>query len=34
MIGYISGKIISKKPTKILVDVNGIGYLINISISK
>ena len=33
MIGYISGKILSKKPTKILVDVNGIGYLINISIS-
>lgn len=33
MIGYISGKIISKKPTKILVDVNGVGYLINISIS-
>jgi holliday junction DNA helicase RuvA len=33
MIGYISGKVISKKPTKILVDVNGIGYLINISIS-
>jgi holliday junction DNA helicase RuvA len=33
MIGYISGKIISKKPTKIIVDVNGIGYLINISVS-
>ena len=33
MIGYISGKILSKKPTKILVDVNGVGYLINISIS-
>lgn len=32
MIGYISGKIISKKPTKIIVDVNGVGYLINISI--
>lgn len=32
MIGYISGKILSKKPTKILVDVNGVGYLINISI--
>ncbi|MEW6652997.1 MAG: Holliday junction branch migration protein RuvA [Bacteroidota bacterium] len=33
MIGYLSGKIISKKPTKILVDVNGVGYLINISIN-
>lgn len=33
MIGYISGKIIIKKPTKILIDVNGVGYLINISIS-
>lgn len=33
MIGFIRGKIISKKPTKILVDVNGIGYLLNISIS-
>lgn len=33
MIGYISGKIISKKPTRIIVDVNGVGYLINISIS-
>lgn len=33
MIGYITGKIISKKPTKVLVDVSGIGYLINISIN-
>ncbi|MBI1938691.1 MAG: Holliday junction branch migration protein RuvA [Ignavibacteriales bacterium] len=33
MIGYISGKIISKKPTRVIVDVNGVGYLINISIS-
>jgi len=33
MIGYISGKIISRKPTKILVDVKGVGYLINISIN-
>lgn len=32
MIGYISGKIISKKPTKIIIDVNGVGYLVNISI--
>ncbi len=33
MIGYIRGKIISKKPTKIIVDVGGVGYLINIAIS-
>jgi len=33
MIGYLRGKIISKKPTKLLVDVNGVGYLINISIN-
>ncbi len=33
MIGFISGKIISKKPTQVLVDVNGVGYLINISIN-
>ncbi len=33
MIGYLTGKIVSKKPTKIILDVNGVGYLINISIS-
>ena len=33
MIGYLTGKIISKKPTQVLLDVNGIGYLINISIN-
>ncbi len=33
MIGYLKGKIISKKPTKIILDVNGVGYLVNISIS-
>jgi len=33
MIGYLTGKIISKKPTQILLDVNGVGYLINISIT-
>jgi Holliday junction DNA helicase RuvA len=33
MIGYLTGKIISKKPTKIILDVNGVGYLVNISIS-
>ncbi|MCK5347710.1 MAG: Holliday junction branch migration protein RuvA [Candidatus Heimdallarchaeota archaeon] len=33
MIGYLTGKIISKKPTQILLDVGGVGYLVNISIS-
>lgn len=33
MIGYITGKIISKKPTQTLIDVNGIGYLVNTSIN-
>ena len=33
MIGYLKGKIISSKPTKILLDVNGVGYEINISIN-
>jgi len=32
MIGYLTGKIISKKPTELLLDVNGVGYLINITI--
>jgi Holliday junction DNA helicase RuvA len=33
MIAHLSGKIISKKPTQIVLDVNGVGYLINISIN-
>lgn len=33
MIGYLRGKIISAKPTQIILDVNGVGYLVNISIS-
>lgn len=33
MIGYLSGKIIFKKPTRVILDVNGVGYLVNISIS-
>jgi len=33
MIGFIKGKILDKKPTKLLIDVNGVGYLINISIN-
>ena len=33
MIGYLTGKLISKKPTRILLDVNGVGYSINISLN-
>lgn len=33
MIGYLKGKIISSKPTHILLDVNGVGYMIKISIN-
>lgn len=33
MIGFLTGKIISSKPTKVLLDVNGVGYNIAISIN-
>jgi len=33
MIGYLTGKIISKKPTQVLLDVNGVGYIVNITIN-
>lgn len=33
MIGYLTGKIISSKPTQILLNVNGVGYEIRISIN-
>jgi len=33
MIGHLTGKIISKKPTQIMLDVNGVGYIINISLN-
>jgi holliday junction DNA helicase RuvA len=33
MIGYLKGDLISAKPTQLLVDVNGVGYLCNISIN-
>lgn len=33
MIGYLSGKIKFKKPTQVLLDVNGVGYVVNISIN-
>jgi Holliday junction DNA helicase RuvA len=33
MIGFLTGKIISSKPTKLILDVNGVGYVVNISIN-
>ncbi len=33
MIGFLRGKILSKKPTSVLLDVNGIGYIVNVSLS-
>lgn len=33
MIGHLKGKIISAKPTELLLDVNGVGYQIRISIN-
>lgn len=33
MIGYLTGKIVAKKPTNILLDVNGVGYSVNISVT-
>ena len=33
MIGFLKGKIISSRPTQLLLDVNGVGYSVNISIN-
>ena len=33
MIAFLAGKIISSKPTQIVIDTNGVGYLVNISIN-
>jgi holliday junction DNA helicase RuvA len=33
MIGHLKGNIISSKPTQILLDVNGVGYKVGISIN-
>ncbi|MDR3611812.1 MAG: Holliday junction branch migration protein RuvA [Ignavibacteriaceae bacterium] len=33
MIGFLKGNLISAKPTQLLIDVNGVGYLCNISIT-
>lgn len=32
MYSYLSGKLIEKNPTNIIIEVNGIGYLVNISL--
>ena len=34
MIDFISGKLIEKTPIYLVIDVNGIGYKINISINS
>ena len=33
MIGYLKGTLIEKKPNSVLMDVNGVGYLVNIPVS-
>ena len=33
MIAYINGKLARKEPTYVVIDVNGVGYLINISLN-
>jgi len=33
MISHLCGKIVQKSPTEVVVDVNGVGYLVNVSIT-
>jgi len=33
MIGYLRGKLVDKRPNQVLVDVNGVGYLVSIPLS-
>ena len=33
MIDYLKGKLVVKEPTHLIVDVNGVGYRVNISVS-
>ena len=33
MITYIQGKLVEKNPTDVVIDCNGIGYLIHISLN-
>ncbi|KAB2909332.1 MAG: Holliday junction branch migration protein RuvA [Ignavibacteriales bacterium] len=32
MIGYLKGKLLIKKPTRLLLDVNGVGYEVSVSL--
>ncbi len=34
MISYLIGKIVHKSPTEIIIDVNGVGYSLNISLTS
>ena len=33
MIGYLKGALLEKKPNSALIDVSGVGYLVNIPVS-
>lgn len=33
MIGYLKGEIFSAAPTRLVIDVNGVGYVVNISLN-
>lgn len=33
MIGYLKGTLLDKKPSSVVLDVNGVGYLVNIPVS-
>jgi holliday junction DNA helicase RuvA len=33
MIGYLRGKLVDKRPNQVLVDVNGVGYVVSIPLS-
>lgn len=33
MIGFLKGVLVEKKPNSVLIDVNGVGYLVNIPVS-
>src|ERR1700726_1096786 len=33
MIGYLRGQLVDKRPNQVLIDVNGVGYVVSISLS-
>ena len=33
MYSYISGKLVERNPSSVIIDVQGVGYLINISLN-